>query len=173
MARSRQDASDRNEERLAAFLAKRGADIDAHSAMFLLYRTHTDTAAAMEAAALRPLGLTHAGFLLLMTLWTSGPQETRRLAGILRLSKPSIVSSVDTLERMELVRRVRSDIDRRLVTVTLTRTGTRLIGRASDRWQASVRDMADALTAAEQRILARLLRKIDRRARRQQGEEDA
>jgi MarR family 2-MHQ and catechol resistance regulon transcriptional repressor len=173
MAVSRQPAPDENEQRLTAFLAKRGADIDAHGAMFLLYRTHTDTAAAMEAAALRPLGLTHAGFLLMMTLWTSGPQETRALAEILRVSKPSIVSSVDTLERMELVRRVRSDVDRRLVTVTLTRSGTRLIERASDRWQASVREMASVLTQAEQRTLARLLRKVDRQARRQQGEEDA
>jgi DNA-binding MarR family transcriptional regulator len=127
----------------------------------------------MEAAALRPLGLTHAGFILMMSLWTLGPQETRHLSQLQQVSKPSIVSSVDTLERAGYVERVRSDVDRRLVTVGLTRSGTKMIERASDAWQAAVSAMAGALTPVEQRTLARLLRKIDLKARAAQLEEDA
>ena len=130
MGNDRQDPV-RYERHLRDFLAERGADIDAHSAMFLLYRTHLDTAAAMEATALRPLGLTHAGFILMMSLWTTGSQETRRLAELLRVSKPSVVSSVDTLERAGFVERERSAVDRRLVSVALTPEGTKMIARAS------------------------------------------
>jgi DNA-binding MarR family transcriptional regulator len=148
------------ERRLREFFDARGSDIDALSAMFLLYRTNTDVNATMEAAALRPLGITHAGFVLLMTLWVFGPQETRQLARAQRVSRPSIVSSVDTLERAGLVRRVRSETDRRLVTVELTPDGAGKIELAQRAWNACEAEIASALTIDEQRAFAAMLRKL-------------
>ena len=149
------------EQRLRDFLASRGSDPDAMSAMFLLFRVNTDTIAAMEAAALRPLALTHAGFVLLMTLWTTGPQETRQLAKVQRVSRPSIVSSVNTLERAGLVRRVRSAVDRRLVSVELTADGERMIEQAQKSWHEHERRIAGVLTLDEQCQLAAMLRRLD------------
>ena len=148
------------ERRLRSFLEARGSDLDAMSAMFLLFRANTDTVAAMETVALRPLGLTHAGFVLLMTLWTMGPQETRQLARVQRVSRPSIVSSVDTLERAGLVRRIRSTVDRRLVTVELTGAGEATIRRAQQDWHDCERQIAGVLTQDEQRVFADLLRRL-------------
>ena len=98
---------------------------------------------------------------MLMTLWISGPQETRQLARVQRVSKPSIVSAVDTLERAGLVRRVKSHVDRRLVTIELTARGTRMIEQVQPAWHACERQLASVLTVQEQRSFARMLRKID------------
>lgn len=153
------------EEFLREFSARLGADVDALSVMYLLFRTDTITLSVMESAALRPNGLTHAGFVLLMTLWMMGPQETRQLAWMQRVSRPSIVSAVDTWERAGFVRRVRSEEDRRLVTVELTDEGRRTVAKARAAWHECERRIAGALTQREQRSLARMLRKIDEAAR--------
>src|SRR5438093_552510 len=96
------------EQELRAFLAPLGVDLDAQAVVFQLYRTSTDVIATLEAKALRPLGLSHTGFALLVTIWVGGPQEVRGLARKHRLSKPSITSAIGTLERAGLVTRERS-----------------------------------------------------------------
>jgi len=148
------------EQELRAFLRPRGVDLDAQAVVFQLYRTSSDVIAAMEAAALRRRGLSHAGFALLMTLWVSGPREVRTLARIHHLSKPSIVSAIGTLERAGLVRRQRAREDRRLVRVTLTAAGRRLIDRAQAALHRCERILAGGLAPAEQRQLASWLRQI-------------
>jgi DNA-binding MarR family transcriptional regulator len=153
------------EDMLRDFSEGLGANLDAMSVMYLLFRTDTITLSVMESVALRPHGLTHAGFVLLMTLWMMGPQETRALAWMQRVSRPSIVSAVDTWERAGFVRRVRSEADRRLVTVELTHEGRRTVERARQDWHECERRIAGALTTREQRSLARMLRKLDDAAR--------
>src|SRR5437867_4095580 len=97
------DPLPRYEQELRAFLAPLGVDLDAQAVVFQLYRTSTDVIATLEAKALRPLGLSHTGFALLVTIWVGGPQEVRGLARKHRLSKPSITSAIGTLERAGLV----------------------------------------------------------------------
>src|SRR5438445_624068 len=65
------------EQELRAFLAPLGVDLDAQAVVFQLYRTSTDVIAALEATALRPLGLSHTGFALLVPLWARGRQGAR------------------------------------------------------------------------------------------------
>jgi DNA-binding MarR family transcriptional regulator len=154
------------EQQLRDHVRAHGDDLDAQAVNFNLFRTGTDLLSEMEAEALRPLGLTHAGFVILMTIWITGPRETRELARVLRVSRPAIVSAVDTLARSHLVRRIRSQDDRRLVSVALTPAGTRLVARAHDRWHREERRTAAVLTRAEQRMLAGLLRKLRTAIRR-------
>jgi DNA-binding MarR family transcriptional regulator len=154
------------ERELRHFLKPRGADLAAQAVMFELHRASSDSVAAMELAALRSLGLSHAGFVLLTTLWISGPREVRDLARAQRVSKPAIVSCVHTLERSHLVRRVRSSIDRRLVTVELTKTGRALIQKAQTALHRCERLLTRDLSASQKRTLAELLRRIGNSARR-------
>jgi DNA-binding MarR family transcriptional regulator len=154
------------EQQLQDHVRAHGDDSDAHAVNFNLLRTSTDLLSEMEAEALRPLGLTHAGFLILMTLWITGPRETRELARVVQVSRPAIVSAVDTLAKSHLVRRIRSETDRRLVSVQLTPAGTRLVGRAHQRWHREERRTAAVLTRMEQRTLAALLRKLRTAIRR-------
>ena len=148
------------ERELRTFSRSRGTDLDAQAVVYNLYRVATDVIAAMESSALQPHGLTHAGFVLLMTLWISGAREIRELAVLQRVSRPAIVSAVSTLERAGWVRRIRSQSDRRLVRVELTTSGRALIERVhagQHRFECAV---SRALTRTQQRTLAMLLRRV-------------
>jgi DNA-binding MarR family transcriptional regulator len=153
------------EQHLQAFLAARGADPDAQAAVFNLDHATMDVLSTMEAIALRPHELSHAGFVMLMTIWTTGPRETRELASVLRVTKGAIVGAVNTLQRRSLVKRHRSTEDKRLVTVSLTDAGTELVARVQRDWHALEREITSGLTAQEQRTLAALCRKMAAGAR--------
>ena len=153
------------EQFMRDFLAPRGVDLDAQAAIFQLYRTATDVIAALELGSLRALGLSHAGFALLMALWATGPREIRELAFLLRLSRASVVGTVHTVQRGGLVRRVRSDTDRRLVRVELTDSGLSLVERAQAALHGCERELTRGLSVDEQRLLAALLRRLGHAAR--------
>jgi DNA-binding MarR family transcriptional regulator len=87
------------------------------------------------------------------------------LAAIQHVTRGAIVGAVNTLERRGLVRRTRSDVDRRLVTVELTDEGRKLIARVQTEWHAGERAVMAGLTRADQQTLARLLRKVAARTR--------
>lgn len=150
---------------MQAFLARIGTDLDAQAAVFELDHAAMDVIATMQGLALRPHRLTHAGYVLLMTLWITGPRETRELAAVLRVTKGAVVGAVNTLERRGLVRRVRSDVDRRLVTYELTKSGLSLVVRAQKRWRDLEVAVTRGLTISEQRLLAKLCRKMATGAR--------
>ena len=153
------------ERLMRTFFARAGADLDAQAAVFNLDHAAMDVMATMEGLALRPHGLSHAGFVVLMTIWISGPRETRELAAVLRVTRGAIVGSVNTLERRGLVRRIRSEVDRRLVTLELTDAGLALVTRAQKDWHAREVEVTGGLTIKEQRTLASLLRKMAAGAR--------
>jgi DNA-binding MarR family transcriptional regulator len=153
------------EQHLHAFLAARGTDVDSQAAVFNLDHGALDVIATLEGLALRPRGLTHAGFVLLFTLWVTGPRETRELAAVLRVTKGAVVGAVNTLERRGLVKRVRSDIDRRLVTYELTDEGDSLISRVQKDWRELEVEVTSTLSVEEKRTLAALCRKMAHAAR--------
>ncbi len=153
------------ERLMREFFARAGADLDAQAAVFNLDHAAMDVMATMEGLALRPHGLSHAGFVVLMTIWISGPRETRELAAVLRVTRGAIVGSVNTLERRGLVRRIRSEVDRRLVTLELTDSGLALVTRVQKDWHALEVEVSGGLTIKEQRTLASLLRKMAAGAR--------
>jgi MarR family transcriptional regulator, organic hydroperoxide resistance regulator len=148
------------EQHLQAFLARRGTDIDAQAAVFNLDHGALEVISTLEGLALRPQDLTHAGFVLLFTLWVTGPRETRELAAVLRVTKGAVVGAVNTLERRGLARRVRSDVDRRLVTYELTDEGASLIARVQKQWRELEVEVTSSLTIAEKRTLSALCRKM-------------
>jgi DNA-binding MarR family transcriptional regulator len=153
------------EQHLQNFLGRVGANLDAQAAVFNLDHAAMDVIATMESLALRPRDLTHAGFVLLMTLWITGPRETRELAAVLRVTKGAVVGAVNTLERRGLVRRVRSDLDRRLVTYELTDPGLECVTSVQKDWHALEVAVTSGLTVKEQRLLASLCRKMAAGAR--------
>ena len=96
-----------------------------------------------------------------MGLWVSGPSEVRALARMQVASKPAVVKSLDVMERLRLVRRIRSTADRRLVDVELTAAGRRLVRRVQVDIHRREHRLTSRLTVGEKRTLARLLRKLD------------
>jgi DNA-binding MarR family transcriptional regulator len=153
------------EKLIRTYLARTGTDLDAQAAVFYLDHAAMDVIATMEGLALRPHDLSHAGFVVLTTIWISGPREIRELAAVLRVTRGAIVGSVNTLEKRGLVRRIHSRIDRRLVTVELTDAGLDLVTRVQKDWHALEVEVTRGLTIEEQRTLATLLRKMAAGAR--------
>jgi DNA-binding MarR family transcriptional regulator len=99
-------------------------------------------------------------------LGDEGPKMMRELAGRLGLAVNSVTTLIDNLEAKGVVRRLRSDEDRRVVRVELTAARGRATYEAAVREKTSIlRGMLTALTDEEQDIFLVLFRKIARAAR--------
>ncbi len=104
-----------------------GIDLDLFRLSFALSRTATRFVRRVESTVHRPAGLTWAGFRVLFTVWACGSMESHRIANLSGLSRASVSSAVNTLERDGMVGRSRESADRRLVTVSLTGRGHDLV----------------------------------------------
>ena len=93
-------------------------------------------------------------------LGESGGQMMRAVADYLGIAVNSVTSLADNLERKGLLRRIRSEADRRVVHVELTPDGQCASRSVSDVKARFHREMLAALTEEEQAILLVLLRKI-------------
>jgi DNA-binding MarR family transcriptional regulator len=100
-------------------------------------------------------------------LGDDGPHMMRELAERLSLAVNSVTTIVDNLESRHLVRRQRSDEDRRKVHVELTDAGRTAYGAALEEKMRLLRGMLAPLTEDEQEIFMVLFRKIARAGRSQ------
>jgi MarR family transcriptional regulator, 2-MHQ and catechol-resistance regulon repressor len=105
-------------------------------------------------------GVTPAQLGVLEALLHLGPLSAGELGRALLRSNPNVSLVVDNLERDQLVRRERSAEDRRVVQVSLTTQGRRLIQRVFPGHARRVADLMAALSADEQEQLGRLCKKL-------------
>ena len=110
-------------------------------------------------AALRgPDGLTPTQLGVLEVLLHLGPLCQRDLAAKLLTTGGNVTTVIDNLERMDMVRRVRSRDDRRFVTVHLTDAGRSRIAGIFPRHASDIAREFAALTPAEQDSLRKICR---------------
>jgi DNA-binding MarR family transcriptional regulator len=100
-------------------------------------------------------------------LGNEGPRMMRELAEHVALAVNSVTSIVDGLERKELVRRQRSEEDRRVVRVELTDSGREIYQSLVEVNLRLFRSMLGVLNDDEQEIFMVLFRKIARAGRLQ------
>ncbi len=126
-----------------------------------IWRAAQTLKATAERTVLREHGLTWASFSTLYIVWVWGPIETRAIAASQGVTRATVTSTVDTLERLGHVCRRPDPSDRRLVRVELTPEGQRCIERVYPLFNGTIEAgiVAD-LTAAEQTHLAELLRVV-------------
>jgi len=105
-------------------------------------------------------GVTPAQLAVLEALLHLGPLSAGELGRALLRSNPNVSLLLDNLERDQLVKRERSDRDRRVVTVSLTAQGRRLIQRVFPGHARRVADLMSALNSDEQEQLGRLCKKL-------------
>ena len=137
-------------------------DLDATSLgvvirVMTLYRSFSRQAAK----ALEPLDLELWQYDVLSALRRQGEPYTlpaTRLARETDLSSGAMTNRIDRLESRGLLRRKPDPDDRRGVNVSLTAKGRRLIDKAIQHRLDSAKDSLQALSIAQQRELARLLR---------------
>ncbi len=153
------------ERRVREFFAARGEDLDALAIPYFLWLASSSVWSATDALALKSLGITPAGYTIMVYIWILGPQETRSLAKLASRSKASVVTIVDTLQASGLVRRCISAEDRRLVSIELTAEGRSVVEEAHCKHHQAVTRLTEELTPAERPTLVDLLRRLSVRAR--------
>jgi len=105
-------------------------------------------------------GLTETQFGILEVLLHLGPKCQADLGRKLLRSGGNITLVVDNLEKRRLVRRVRSEEDRRFVTVSLTPEGRKLIASIFPAHVEAMTRIFGVLDKDEQEELARLCKKL-------------
>lgn len=119
---------------------------------------------ALHASALNGphVSLNHQELRVLEFLGQEGPQMMRAVAEHLALAVNSVTTIADGMEQKELIRRQRSEEDRRIVRVELTdhgRDSYEALQSVKREWFCS---MLAPLTPVEQQLLIELYRKIAR-----------
>ena len=128
---------------------------------FLLYRA-AEQSHSLANEMLARVGLTarQVGILTLVT--EREPMTQKALGEVLRIDRTTMVALIDDLERKGLVFRQRHPRDRRAFLVFPTEPGQAAKARAIDILDEQQRRFLAPLTAAEQRQLGDLLKRLQR-----------
>lgn len=110
----------------------------------------------------REMGLTPERASLLSVLAFGGPRTIGQLARAERVSPPAITRIVDGLETAGLVERARDGEDRRVVTVSVTPAGRRVMERGRARRVEVLAGRLRSLPAADVRALATATEVLER-----------
>ena len=116
-------------------------------AIFRVARLHRSIAGRL----LRETGLHPGQELVLMTLWGDGAQRQVDLAAAIDSDAPTMARSLARLERAGLVRRTRSDRDRRVVLVEATEESLALRPKVEAAWRELERLPGGPLSPGQQR----------------------
>lgn len=159
---SADDRSDHFEDLIRKVAGQRNnqRDVDTMVAVMQIVRAANRISQDVDAKVHRPLGFSIAGFRVMSAIYMDGPAEPARLARLAGVSKASISSVLNTLEKDGFVVRERRSADRRIVTVSLTEAGAAACRMATDRQLALERAWLAPLSEEEVQTLLRLLRKI-------------
>ena len=106
------------------------------------------------------MDLTISQFAVLEALYQLGPLSQKEIGQKILRSSGNITMVIDNLEKNGLVRRKRSETDRRFFIVHLTDKGYLLINKIFPPHAAVIAEDLGVLTAAEQDALGRLCKKL-------------
>src|SRR5271168_2281763 len=120
----------------------------------------SDSLAARLTAQLESQGLTMGQFGVVEALFHLGPMCQKTLGEKLLRSGGNITLIVDNLEKHKWVRRERQSQDRRMVMISLTAKGQKLIKKVMPPHAEVIVKEMNRLTPAEQEELRRICRKL-------------
>jgi DNA-binding MarR family transcriptional regulator len=135
-------------------------DFRAMWAVSNLFRSSAAIRRHMEGKVLASDRLSWTSFVGLWVLWVWGEMEAREFAAAVGISRPTATGVMTTLESRGLVTRRKDPKDGRIVVVTLTRAGRRMIETLFPKFNAEESAVAAQLTGAQQDHLAAMLRAL-------------
>jgi len=119
----------------------------------------------VSARDIQRYGLTQAQFAVLEVLYHKGPMPLCSIGAKLLVTSGNITYVADQLEKTGLLKRQRSEDDRRVTLARLTARGTALLDRCFPQHARRMTEAAASLTPREQQTLSRLLKKWGKAAR--------
>jgi DNA-binding MarR family transcriptional regulator len=105
-------------------------------------------------------GLRKVEFSILMLLQANRAITPKKLGQMLALTPPNLTLLLDRLQERGLLRRERSQVDRRSHNIVLTEAGTELAAETAAAAVPMERELQGRLSAAERALLIELLRKV-------------
>ncbi len=108
----------------------------------------------------QPFGLRKVEYSLLMLVLANGPLSPKKLAQALVLSAPNLTLLLDRMQARGLLRRERSQVDRRSQNVVLTDDGQHIAQAGAAAALPMAQGLHDRLSRAEHAMLIELLRKV-------------
>jgi DNA-binding MarR family transcriptional regulator len=102
----------------------------------------------------------HAQYELLFELYVGGPMHAGELADAVEASAATVSGMLDHLSETDLIERTRSESDRRLVLIKLTRRGRRKVEARKAIWQRRWREALEGVDDDELQVAARVLERI-------------
>ena len=102
----------------------------------------------------------HAQFELLHELYAAGAMSAGELAEAVEASAATVSGMLDHLAEAELIERTRSETDRRIVVVKLTRRGRRKVEARKALWQRRWQEALEGVDDEELRVAAAVLDRI-------------
>ena len=135
-------------------------DFEAMAVMSNLFRAASAVRNHFERNVLAPSGLSWTAFVVLWVTWIWEPAETREIAGEAGISKATLTGVLSTLEKRGLAMRSRSADDGRLVLVTLTPEGEKLMADLFPKFNKQEVEVVAPIATGQRVALADMLRAI-------------
>lgn len=148
------------EARVANRLSHMELDFEAMAVVSNLFRAASAVRNYVERNVLLESGLSWTAFVVLWVTWIWEPAETREIAGEAGISKATLTGVLSTLEKRGLAQRSRSIEDGRLVLVTLTPEGEKLMSGLFPKFNAQEIEMVTPVPTGQRGSLADMLRAI-------------
>lgn len=155
------------ERQVSTLLKGMNIDFKAMAVVSNLFRAASAVRNHLEREILSRHGLSWTGFVVLWVVWVWESIETRTIAEEVGTSKASLTGVLKTLERDGLIIKKQSKIDRRLVLVTLTSDGRRMMKKIFPEFNKEEIFLASFIKPAEQKGVADALRRITVRAKKE------
>ncbi len=150
------------EGEVAARLGGLELDYEAMAVTSNLFRAANAVRNYLERTVLAKSDLTWTAFVVLWVVWIWEPIETRGIAAEGGFSKATLSGVLTTLESRGFLTRERSPADGRLVLVSLTPSGRRLMKKLFPEFNQEERNITRHITAADLPQAAQILRDLTR-----------
>ncbi len=138
----------------------RGFDADTDNSIGYLLRDSARRILSDLTLRLEPHGITLPQYFVLRELWQEEGLTQREVANRVGVLEPTMVATLDALERLGMIARVRSTTDRRKTHVQLTPAGRTLRdtlhGYAADVLERALSEISDDEIAWLRRLLQRI-----------------
>lgn len=135
-------------------------DFGASHALLSVYRAANAVRAHLTNKVLRPNDLTWTGFLVMWTLWIWDSMETRDVAESVGISKGTLTGVAKTLMARDLILRIPSTVDRRLVNLQLSAEGRALMERIYPEFNETESYVVSGVDPADLHTMTNALRQV-------------
>jgi DNA-binding MarR family transcriptional regulator len=152
------------ERHVSERLSHMSLDFDSMAIVSNLFRAANAVRNHFERTVLRSNDLSWTAFVVLWVTWIWEPIETRQIAEEGGFSKATLTGVLGTLESRGYVTRAKSTTDGRLVVVTMTEAGRKLMDVLFPKFNKQEQKIAGAIPKTEHAALAEALRLVTQRA---------